>query len=168
MQKNLKVYIASDHGGFLLKEEIVKHLKGKGVEVVDMGNSKYDKEDDYTEFVIPLAEKVALRQTSTYAKASEDKQDKQYFGIVLGRSGNGEQIAANKIKGIRAILACNEKMARVGREHNDANILSLGADYVSTEEAKLIVDAFINTSFSGEERHTRRIEAIKQVEQKNK
>src|SRR3989344_5099979 len=99
--KKFKIFIASDHGGFEYKEELKKFLNEKGYEVEDMGNTKLDPEDDYPDFVIPLAKRIvqdaALRQA----------QGKEVFGIVLGRSGNGEQIAANKVKGIRAALCLN-------------------------------------------------------------
>lgn len=141
-----KIYIASDHGGFSLKEVLKRHLQEKGYEVEDMGNIKYDPEDDYPDFVIPLALRVV--------------QSKQDFGIVIGRSGNGEAMAANKVKGIRAALSLNEQMAKKAREHNNANILSLGADYIEPEVAKKIVDVFLETPFSEEEGHKRRLEKI--------
>lgn len=141
-----KIYIASDHGGFNLKEVLKRHLQEKGYEVKDMGNIKYNPEDDYPDFVIPLALRVA--------------QSKQDFGIIIGRSGNGEAIAANKVKGIRAALSLNEQMAKKAREHNNANILSLGADYIEPEMAKKMVDVFLETPFSEEERHKRRLEKI--------
>ena len=114
-----------------------------------MGNIKLDPEDDYPDFVIPLAEKVSKEPDS--------------FGVVLGRSGNGEAIVANKVKGVRAALCLNEKMAKMAREHNDANILSLGADYIDFETAKNVVEVFLTTPFSNKEKHKRRIEKIKKL-----
>lgn len=161
----MKIYIASDHGGFEYKEEIKKFLVEIGYEVEDMGNTKFDPDDDYPDFVIPLAEKVAFR----WVRQAHHKQvqGELSFGIVLGRSGNGEAIAANKVKGIRAALCLNGKMAIMAREHNDANILSLGADYVDLETAKKIVEVFLKTPFSNEERHKRRLEDIKKIEANN-
>jgi ribose 5-phosphate isomerase B len=147
----MKVYIASDHGGFEYKEELKKYLKGKGYEVEDMGAHELDPKDDYTDFVFPLAMRVSKEEGS--------------FGIVLGRSGNGEQIAANKVKGIRAVLCLNEVMAEKARDHNDANVLSLGADYVDLETAKKVVEVFLETPFSEAERHVRRIGKITNYEE---
>ena len=141
-----KIYIASDHGGFNLKKVLKKHLKEKGYEVEDMGNTKYDPGDDYPDFIIPLALRVS--------------QSKEDFGIVIGRWGSGEAIAANKVEGIRAALSSNQEMAKKAREHNNANILSLGADYLEPETAIKIVDVFLETSFSEKERHKRRLEKI--------
>lgn len=142
----MKIYIASDHGGFEYKEELKTFLKNKGYEVGDMGANKLDPGDDYPDFTIPCAEKVS--------------DDEGSFGIIIGRSGNGEQIAANKVKGIRAALCLDEKMAQKAREDNDANIVTLGADYLNLEFAKKIVETFLATAFSNAERHKRRIEKI--------
>ena len=150
----MRVYVASDHGGFKLKEELKKHLQERGDEVVDVGNTKLDPNDDYPDFILSLAEKVALRQA----------QGKPAFGIVLGRSGNGEAIAANKVKGIRAALCLNEIMAQKAREHNDANVLSLGADYIDLETAKKVVETFLETPFSNAKRHARRLDKISSYE----
>jgi len=146
----MKIYLASDHGGFEYKEELKKYLKGKGYEVEDMGAHELDPKDDYTDFVFPLAMRVSKEADS--------------MGIVLGRSGNGEQIAANKIKGIRAVLCLTEVMAKKAREHNNANVLSLGADYIDLKTTKKIVDAFLTTPFSEAERHKRRIDKISSYE----
>lgn len=146
----MKIYIASDHGGFNLKEELKKYLQKVGHEVEDFDNKSYESEDDYPDFVFPLAEKVAAEPES--------------LGVVLGRSGNGEAMAANKVKGIRAALCLNETMAKKAREHNDANVLALGADYIDEKTAKEIVETFIKTPFSEEERHKRRIEKISSYE----
>lgn len=144
------IYLGTDHGGFQLKEEIKNWLIKNNTEVQDLGAHSFDPSDDYPDFIIPVAEKVAA--------------DPQSLGIIIGRSGNGEAIAANKVKGVRAALCLNEEMARKGREHNNANILSLGADYITQDEAQKIVTVFIKTSFSNEERHIRRIEKIKAIE----
>jgi ribose 5-phosphate isomerase B len=146
----MKVYLASDHGGYQLKEQLKSYLSEKGFEVEDMGNNKFDPDDDYPEFIIPLAERVV----------KEQEEGRQVRGIIFGRSGNGEAIVANKVKGIRAAVCCSVEMARKAREHNDANVLSLGADYVDEDQSKSIVDIFLNTEFSDEERHQRRVEKI--------
>ena len=144
------IYLASDHGGYELKELLKSFLKEEGFEAQDLGAYSLDPNDDYPDFIIPLARKVA--------------QEPGSLGIISGRSGNGEAIAANKIKGIRAAVCTNEEMARKAKEHNDANILSLGADYMSIDQAKNVVKAFLDTPFSNDERHMRRIEKIKKIE----
>ena len=139
----MKVYLASDHGGFFYKEEIQKYLEGQGYDVVDCGNDKYDEDDDFTDFVFPLSEKVA--------------KDKGSFGIVLGRSGNGELIAANKVKGIKAVMGCSPKMAEIARKHNDANVLALGADHMNLQQALDAVEVFLKTEPLDNKRYRRRI-----------
>lgn len=145
----MKVIIAADHGGFELREALLGHLKDSGYEIEDFGNKKYDPEDDYPDFVIPATEKLVGEQDT--------------LGIIIGRSGNGEAIAANKITGARAAVCLSENMAQMAREHNDANILSLGADYITTEEAFRITDRFLKTPFSNEERHVRRIKKLSNI-----
>lgn len=144
------IYLGADHGGFELKEEIKGWLSEMGQKSEDMGAYSLDPEDDYTDFIIPVAQKVVASPES--------------LGIVIGRSGNGEAIAANKINGIRAAVCTNVEMARKTREHNNANILSLGADYVTKQEARDIVKAFIETPFSNAERHVRRLKRIEELE----
>jgi ribose 5-phosphate isomerase B len=146
----MKTYIAADHGGYELKKELISYLQEKGYAIEDMGNKEHDLQDDYPDFVFPLAEKVAKEMGAT--------------GIVIGRSGNGEAIAANKVKDIRAAVCLNIQMAKKAREDNDANILSLGADYVDLKTAKKIVDIFLETFFSKEEKHKRRINKITSYE----
>ena len=148
----MRVHIATDHAAFELKNYLVEQLTRAGHDVVDHGAETYDPMDDYPLFVIPCAEAVS-------AEAG--------IGIVLGGSGNGEQIAANKVKGIRAALAYNGELARLAREHNDANIMSLGGRMQSLEDAWEMVDIFINTPFSGDERHQRRIDEIREQENKD-
>jgi len=145
----MKVYIGADHGGFKLKEDIKGYLVDLGYQVEDLGAHEVNNEDDYPDFIFPVSQKV--------------EGEKEAFGIVIGRSGNGEAIAANKVKGIRAALCTSPEMAKKAREHNDANVLSLGADYVSEGEAKEIVKTFLETNFSGEERHKRRLEKISRL-----
>jgi ribose 5-phosphate isomerase B len=146
----MKLYIASDHGGYYLKEELESYLEKKGVEVVDFGNLAYDPKDDYVDFVIPLAEKVS--------------GGRDVLGVVLGRSGVGEAICANKVKGVYASNCTNVRMARRAREHNGANVLAMGAEYVTGGLAKRMVEAFLKTSFSSSTRHKRRVEKIKKYE----
>lgn len=148
--KFMKIYIASDHGGYRQKTEIIRFLKTKGHEITDLGNANYDPDDDYPDFILPLAQKVAF--------------DTGSFGIVIGRSGNGEAITANKVRGIRAAVCVNEVMAKKAREDNNANILALGADYISMPQAEKIVQVFLETPFSTEERHVRRVEKISSYE----
>src|SRR4030042_1853621 len=146
----MKIYIASDHAGYWLKESLKENLRSWGHEVEDLGNLNYDQGDDYPDFVIPLAEKVAKEYRS--------------LGIVIGRSGNGEAIAVNKIKGIRAAVCLTEEMAKKAREDNDANILALGSLYIDDNHAEKIVGVFVDTPFPEEERHQRRIDKISAYE----
>jgi ribose 5-phosphate isomerase B len=145
-----KIYLASDHGGYDLKEEIKMYLQKQETEVVDVGNKIKDENDDYPDFIIPLAKQVAQEQDS--------------IGIIFGRSGNGEAIAANKVSGARAALCLDKEMAEKARNDNYANILSLGADFVSTDEAINIVNIFLTTDYSKEERHKRRVQKISDYE----
>jgi ribose 5-phosphate isomerase B len=146
----MRVYLSTDHGGFEMKETLKRHLTGLGVEAVDCGAFVFDKEDDYPDFILPMVARVVA--------------DPGSLGIVLGRSGNGEAIAANKVRGARCALATCQEMARKGREHNDANVLALGGDYIDMDEALKIVEIFIRTPFSGEARHARRVEKIARYE----
>ena len=149
----MKVFLASDHGGFALKEEIKNYLLIENYEVEDIGNTENNPEDDYPDFIIPLAEKVA--------------SENDVIGIVFGRSGNGEQIAANKVKGVRAALCTSPQMAAKAREDDHANVLALGGDYLDFEFAKEIVETFLKTPFSTEERHVRRVNKITAYESAN-
>lgn len=146
------IYIGSDHAGYELKEKLKIFLKESGYEVTDKGAYKLDSEDDYPDFIIPVAEAVATHQDN--------------FGIVLGGSGQGEAISANKIDDIRAIeyYGGDIDIIKLGREHNNANILSLGARFVTDKEAEEAVKLFLETKFNREERHTRRINKIDEEE----
>lgn len=148
----MRIHIGTDHAGFELKEYLVECLEDKGYEVIDHGAYEYDSADDYPVFCIDAAEGVV-----------DDEQGA--LGIVIGGSGNGEQIAANKVEGIRAILAWNDETAALGREHNDANIISVGARQHTNEEVLDMVMTFLETPFSGSERHERRIQMIADYEQ---
>jgi len=147
--KYMKIYIGSDHAGYFLKEKLIEFLKNLNLEVTDKGAFNVDLTDDYPDFVIPVAEDVS--------------RDKDSFGIILGGSGQGEAMSANKIEGIRAIeyYGGNIEAVKLGREHNDANMLSLGARLMSEDEAKKAITTFLNTPFSNEERHIRRIKKLK-------
>lgn len=139
----MRVHIGSDHAGFELKSYLITALTEDGHELVDHGPDTYDAEDDYPVYCIPAAEAAVA--------------DPGSLGIVLGGSGNGEQIAANKVIGTRAVLAYDSDTARLGREHNDANVISIGARMHTEEEALEIVRLFLATPFSGDPRHARRI-----------
>ena len=148
MTKNCKLYIGTDHAGFELKEALVAFLRAEGHEVEDFGAHSLDALDDYPDFIQPVAEAVA--------------QDKHARGIILGGSGQGEAMCANRVKGARAVVyyggAVN--IVLLSREHNDANILSLGARFIEGEEAKEVVKLWLATPFSGAEKHARRIKKL--------
>ena len=146
----MKISLASDHGGYVLKEAVKKHLTEKGIEVVDFGTDSLAS-CDYPDFGKPAAEAVA-----------EGKVDK---GILICTTGIGMSMLANKIKGIRAALCADTVSARLTREHNDANILVMGAGIVGEILAMSIVDTFLNTEFSNEEKHIRRISKIAKAEE---
>lgn len=147
----MRIHIACDHAAFELKEALVNHLRTKGLEVIDHGAKEYDALDDYPNTCIPCAQAVLADEGS--------------LGIVLGGSGNGEQMAANCVPGIRAALAWNVETAKLAREHNNAQIVAVGARMHDTATALEIVDAFIAEPFSGDERHQRRIDLMTQYEQ---
>ncbi|GAA1769245.1 ribose-5-phosphate isomerase [Luedemannella helvata] len=142
----MRVYIGSDHAGFELKQHLVDYLTGQGHDVVDVGPHVYDAEDDYPAFCFHTGARVL--------------DDPGSLGIVIGGSGNGEQIAANKVPGIRAALAWNLATAGLARQHNDANVVAIGARMHTPEEAAAIATEFLGTSFSGQERHARRIKQV--------
>ena len=145
-----RVHIATDHAGMELSAHLVSHLSAKGYDVVDHGPKEYDALDDYPSFCINAAlAVVADQQAGVHA-----------LGIVLGGSGNGEQIAANKVKGARAALAWNHSTAVLARQHNDANVVAVGGRQHSVEEATELIEAFLQEPFSNEERHIRRIGKI--------
>jgi len=146
----MKISIGSDHAGFNYKELIKKHLLGQGHEVVDMGTDS-TAPVDYPLFIAPAAEAVARGECER--------------GIVLGGSGNGEAMVANKVRGVRCCLAWNRESARLGRAHNNANVLSLGERMIPQEEVLAIVDLWIATPFEGG-RHQHRIDLITEMEAK--
>lgn len=148
-----KIFLASDHAGFKLKEKIKSFLQKKSYLVEDCGAKHFDENDDYPDFIIPCAQKVSKTNS---------------LGIIFGGSGQGEAIAANKIKGIRAVVvySFDKKIIQLSKEHNDANILSLGSRFLSEKEACDAVELWLNTKFSDEERHNRRIKKIENFEGK--
>lgn len=146
----MKVFIAADHAGFELKEQIKSYLQEKGYEVENCGAFIFDKTDDYPDFIAKAAIGVS--------------KDPDAKGVVFGKSGAGECIVANKIRGIRAVLGVNKENVTLSRTHNDANILSLGAIFVNAETAKELVNIFLETPFVSETRHVRRIIKIKKIE----
>jgi ribose 5-phosphate isomerase B len=146
----MRVHIGSDHAGLEFKAKIIEHLQDQGHDVVDHGPFEFDALDDYPIFCIPAAEAVAKEPGS--------------FGIVLGGSGNGEQMAANKVKGVRAALVWSLETAKLAREHNDANVISLGGRMHPEKFCLDLVDTFLATNFSGDERHVRRIGQITHYE----
>lgn len=143
----MKVHLGTDHAGFEFKEVLKAHLGESGYEVIDHGALEYDALDDYPAFCIAAAQAVVDDQAAGV----------EALGVVIGGSGNGEQIAANKVKGARTALAWNTDTAKLAREHNNAQIVSVGARQHTEAESIAIVDAFLAESFSGEERHERRI-----------
>lgn len=146
----MKIYLATDHAGFELKEEIKAYLQDHNYEVEDCGALTYDQTDDYPDLIVVAAQRVANDLTSK--------------GIVFGKSGAGEAIVANKVNGIRAILGFSEDNVLLAREHNDANVLSLGSGFVSPDLGKKLVQLFLDTPFTAEERHKRRIQKIAELE----
>jgi ribose 5-phosphate isomerase B len=146
----MRVHIGSDHAGFELKNFLVSALIAEGHDVVDHGPEAYDAEDDYPVYCIPAAEGAVAESGS--------------LAVVIGGSGNGEQIAANKVIGTRAALAYNLETAKLGRQHNDANVISIGARMHTEEEALEMVRIFLSTPFSGDPRHARRIQLLADYE----
>ncbi|WP_028047130.1 ribose-5-phosphate isomerase [Cellulomonas sp. URHE0023] len=146
----MRIHVASDHAGFELRVAVADHLRAAGHDVVDHGAHTYDALDDYPPFCIEAGEAVVA--------------DPGSLGVVIGGSGNGEQIAANKVNGVRAALAWNLATAQLARQHNDANVVSIGARQHSLDEALALVDAFVAEPFSGDERHQRRIDLLAEYE----
>jgi ribose 5-phosphate isomerase B len=146
----MRVHLGSDHAGIELKQHLVAWLEQEGYEPVDHGPVEFDPVDDYPPYVLRAAASVV--------------NDAGSLGIVIGGSGNGEQIAANKVPGIRAALAWTDDTATLARQHNDANVISIGARMHTPDEATRLVELFLTTAFSGEVRHSRRIEMITEYE----
>lgn len=152
-----KIYIGADHAGFDLKEELIPYIKSLGYEVVDCGADEYDQNDDYPDYISVVAKAVALNPEHN-------------CGIILGGSGQGEAIVANRYPNVRAIvfygnpgLFSKGDIIKLGREHNDSNVLSLGSRFLKTSEAKKAIKSWLTTHFSNEERHVRRIKKIEKI-----
>jgi ribose 5-phosphate isomerase B len=146
----MRVHIGGDHAAYELHRDLVTHLREVGHEVVDHGPAAYRDGDDYPVYVLRAAEGVA--------------RDPGSLGIVLGGSGNGELIAANKVAGIRAAYTPTVELARLARQHNDAQVMALGGRFISSEDAIVVVDAFLGTDFSTDPRHARRVQMISDYE----
>jgi ribose 5-phosphate isomerase B len=146
----VRVHLGSDHAGFELKAHLIAHLASLGYEPIDVGPSVYDASDDYPPYCIAAAQAVV--------------DDPGSLGIVIGGSGNGEQIAANKVRGIRCALAWSIETAQLGRQHNDAQVVAIGARMHSLEEATALAEAFLATPFSQDPRHQRRIDMLSEYE----
>ena len=149
-----KVYIAGDHAGFVLKNKVGAWLEKQGCRVEDLGPFEYRKDDDYPDYAIPLARKVA--------------KDKGSYGVIIAGSGIGECIVANKVKGIRAVLfhGKSRKVLEISRKHDDANVLCFGSWFVNEKEARQAVSFWLGTRFSGALRHKRRLRKIERFERR--
>lgn len=156
MGKEVKVFIGSDHAGFKYKQKIIKFLEEKGHLVKDMGPYEYNPKDDYPIYSFSVAREVAKNKNS--------------FGVVIARTGIGEAIAANKVKGVRAVSflgKVNKKFIEMSRIHDNTNVLTFGSDFVRFRDAKKAVSIWLNTKFLGGKRHLRRLEEIEEFEKKN-
>lgn len=150
----MRVHIATDHAGLEFSKALQAHLAEQGHEVVDHGPAEYDALDDYPSFCISAAQAVA----------NDWRRGEPSLGVVFGGSGNGEQMAANKVEGVRAALVWSEATAKLAREHNNANVCSIGARQHGLEEALGFIDAFLAEPFPGDERHVRRIGQLGEFE----
>ena len=145
-----RVHIGGDHAAYELLVDLVAFLREEGHDVTNHGAHEYDSQDDYPVFCLRVGEAVAAEPGS--------------LGVVLGGSGNGEQMAANKVAGIRAALCYDDELARLAREHNDAQVISIGARMSTVEQSRSMVRTFVETPFSGDQRHVRRIEMMRTYE----
>lgn len=150
----MRIHIATDHAGLDFSQQIQDHLRARGHDVIDHGPQEFDALDDYPAFCINAAAAVSNDQSAGI----------EALGVVFGGSGNGEQMAANKVRGIRAALVWSIATAELARQHNDANVISIGARQHSLDEAISFIDAFIAEPFSGDERHVRRIAQLAEYE----
>ena len=150
----MRIHVATDHAGLEFSQQLQQHLADQGHEVIDHGPEAYDALDDYPSFCINAARGVAR----------DERDGVEALGVVFGGSGNGEQIAANKVEGIRAALVWNDSTAELAREHNNANVISIGARQHPVEDAIRFIDLFIATPFPGDERHVRRIGQLGEYE----
>lgn len=154
----MRIHVATDHAGLEFSQQLQQHLRDRGFEVIDHGPAEYDALDDYPSFCINAALGVARDEAAGVAA----------LGVVFGGSGNGEQMAANKVQGIRAALVWNDSTATLAREHNNANVISIGARQHDVEDAIRFIDLFIDTPFPGDERHVRRIAQLGEYERTGK
>ena len=150
----MRIHVATDHAGLEFSQQLQQHLREAGHEVIDHGPETYDALDDYPSFCINAALGVAR----------DERDGVEALGVVFGGSGNGEQMAANKVEGIRAALVWNESTAELAREHNNAKVISIGARQHPVEDAIRFIELFIATPFSGDERHVRRIGQVGEYE----
>lgn len=150
----MRIHVATDHAGLELSQELQDHLRAAGHEVIDHGPRAYDPLDDYPSFCINAARGVVADRSGGIRS----------LGVIFGGSGNGEQMAANKVRGARAALVWSVATAELARAHNDANLISIGARQHTLEEAIAFIDTFIATPFSGDERHARRIAQLAEYE----
>ena len=148
------IYLAADHRGFQLKEELKAFLSEQGYEVEDVGAFAYDKDDDYVDFARLASEKVA-------------QDPSPHRGIFICGSGHGIDMVVNKYRGLRAALSFNKEVAVQSREHEDANVLVLASDWIEEPEAKEIAATWLTAAFTGEERHVRRLKKIEEIEERN-
>lgn len=154
----MRIHIATDHAGLEFSKDLQKHLRDAGHEVIDHGPKTFEPLDDYPSFCINAARAVVR----------DEELGVEVLGVIFGGSGNGEQMAANKVRGARAALVWSVPTAELARQHNNANLISIGARQHSVDEAILYIDTFINTPFSYEERHERRIAQLAEYEQTGK
>ncbi len=152
--RRMRIHVATDHAGLEFSQQLQQHLRDAGHEVIDHGPAEYDALDDYPSFCINAALGVAR----------DERDGVEALGVVFGGSGNGEQMAANKVAGIRAALVWNESTAELAREHNNANVISIGARQHEVADAIRFIDLFVATPFSGDERHVRRISQLGEYE----
>jgi len=157
------VYLGSDHGGFDLKEKIKKWLTATGFAWEDMGNTIYDKDDDYPTYAFLVAQKV-VEEEKTTGKVYPTPWKERPKGVLCCRTAAGMVIAANKVAGARAYATSNPKKAMKSRLHNDSNIIALSADWLEDYQAKKLIQAWLETEFTGEERHVRRLKMIEEYE----
>ena len=150
----MRIHVATDHAGLEFSQHLQQHLRDAGHDVIDHGPREFDELDDYPAFCINAA----------HATVRDQRAGVEALGVVFGGSGNGEQMAANKVEGARAALVWSIATAKLAREHNDANVISIGARQHSLDEAVALVDAFIAEPFSGDERHVRRIAQLGEYE----
>lgn len=150
----MRIHIATDHAGLDFSTQLQEHLRAAGHDVIDHGPIEYDPVDDYPAFCIRAAQAVVADRGA----------GREALGVVFGGSGNGEQIAANKVQGVRAALVWNLSTAELAREHNDANVIAIGARQHTFDEVTSFIDLFIGTPFPGDERHVRRIRQIADFE----